>query len=214
MKYIFLLLIFITHLGSAMSLKSLRKELLTDATSVAALDKMVATKQSEYGDAITRESIVDKVLLPIAAVETGNRYDPTIVQYVENKETGEVTPTGKGKGLFQFEPESMKTALVRASKHTQDKFVKKHLQNKDFDATKLTPGEQAAMLVYDLMEKKGADVGLVVSDQAPISTFWENFHWAGHKKSSTLGVMKKRINFQIKNFKYNQELEDIKKEKK
>jgi len=213
MKYILLLLIFITHLGWAMSLKSLRKELLTDETSVAALDKMIAKKQSEYGDAVTRESIVDKILLPIAAVETGNRYDPKTVQYVEDKVTGEVTPTGKGKGLFQFEPESMKTALIRASRYTQDKFVTKHIQNKDFDATKLSSGEQAAILVYDLMEKKGADIGLVLTNQAPISTFWEKFHWAGHKKSSTLGVMKKRLNFQLKNYKYNQELEDIKKGK-
>ena len=212
MKYILLLLIFITHLGYSMSLKSIRNEILKDDTAREAMDKVIEMKKSQYPN-MTHEDIVDKVLLPIAAVETGNKYDPKIVQRVENPKTGEITATGPGKGLYQFEPEAMKTALIRASRHTKNPFVSKHILKKDFDATKLSVGQQSALALYDFLEKPNADIGLVINDQAPISTFWEKYHWAGHKKSSMFGVMKKRLNFQVKNYQFNKELEDIKKGK-
>jgi len=176
MKYLFLLLIFITHIGLAMSLKTFRNAILSDKDADEALTIAVERKKAKY-PSITKEKIVDMILLPIAAHESDMTYDPKMKQY----------DGGPGRGAFQFEPDSMISALVRAERVFKDKKLPAYIKNSKekymHDASKLSAGQQAALLVYDFLEKPDADIGMVASDKPsmPITQFWRQYHWAGKK---------------------------------
>ena len=161
-----------------MKLKQFRHEILNDPDAKIALEKAVEIKKSKYPD-ITEEKIVDMILGPIAYHESDKTLDPMITQ----------GGSGYARGVYQFEPPSMRNAIVRSQRYFDEgkdpSWIKKIDSNDDYDATKLTLGQQSAMLIYDLLGKKGADIGMVTDGSIGITQFWRQFHWAG--KDAQLG---------------------------
>ena len=149
---------------------------MSDKDADEALQIAVDRKKAKY-PSITKEKIVDMILLPIAAHESDMTYDPKMKQY----------DGGPGRGAFQFEPNSMVSALVRAEHIFKGKKLPAYIKNSKekymHDASKLSAGQQAALLVYDFLVKKDADIGMVASDKPsmPITQFWRQYHWAGGK---------------------------------
>jgi hypothetical protein len=161
-----------------MKLKQFRHEILNDPDAKIALEKAVEIKKSKYPD-ITKEKIVDMILGPIAYHESDKTLDPMITQ----------GGSGYARGVYQFEPPSMNHAIVRSKRYFEEgkepAWIKKIDSNDDYDATKLTLGQQSAMLIYDLLGKTGADIGMVTDGSIGITQFWRQFHWAG--KDAQLG---------------------------
>lgn len=161
-----------------MKLKQFRHEILNDPDAKLALEKAVEIKKSKYPE-ITEEKIVDMILGPIAYHESDKTLDPMIVQ----------RGSKYARGVYQFEPKSMLSAIVRTKHYFEEgkepAWVKKIDGNDDYDATKLTLGQQSAMLIYDLLRKDKADIGMVTEGSMGITQFWRQFHWAG--KDAQLG---------------------------
>ena len=159
-----------------MDLKTFRNVILSDKDADQALQIAVDRKKAKY-PSISKEKIVDMILLPIAAHESDMTYDPKMKQY----------NGGPGRGAFQFEADSMVSALVRAERVFKNgklpAYIKNSKDNYMHDATKLSAGQQAALLVYDFLEKPEADIGMVASDKPSmnVTQFWRQYHWAGKK---------------------------------
>lgn len=178
-----------------MDLKKVRTEILNDKDALYALDRAVESKRME-DPKITREKIVDQVLLPIAYHES--KLKPSAKQ-----EKG-----GHGKGLFQFEGKSLHTAVNRAMynlaktielKNVGDAKLPNYIVNAKkqrlTDARKLSTGQQAALLVFDLLQKPNANIANVTSGKQTINNFWLNNHWAGHGKSDEYIVNARKTQF-------------------
>ena len=189
-----------------MDIKTIRKQILADQDALDALDRAVSIKQVE-DPTITREVIVDKILLPIAFHES--RMDPE-AQGLD----------GKGKGLFQFEPKSLLTAANRTVYNLHntvelDKlkgksvpaYAKKVIEKQMLDASKLSVGQQAALLVYDFLQKPKANISNVTTGRQTINNFWFNNHWAGGKKFSKDVSEDRKAKFSLD---YSQFLEETK----
>jgi hypothetical protein len=155
-----------------MTLKKTRNELLKDPDSSFALDFAVKNKRRQ-DPKISQERILDTLILPIAYHES--KLDPQAVQ----------SSGGPARGLMQFEPNSLITAATRAKNiltkngYEVPKYVNKILDEKIFDARKLTSGQQAALAVFDLLEKPKANITTITSDIQHVKWFWADFWWAG-----------------------------------
>lgn len=193
MKYLFLLLIFITHIGLAMDLKRARNVILNDKDYQFAT-QYLGNKKS------TPEQIVNKVMLPIAHHES--KLDPTAMQ----------KGGGPGRGLYQFEAPSFRTALRRAfntilqskgMSMTNDpaKLKKAGVPSymikayQDGDASKLSAGQQSAVLLFDYLQKPNTNIDEVTQGNQTINSFWYNSHWAGSKQSDQETKAARRASF-------------------
>lgn len=168
-----------------MGLKTIRSELLSDADSVSALE-LAANLKERQDPSISKESIVDTVILPIAYHES--QLDPQARQKIIKRG---VEVDGPGKGLMQFEDASLYTASKRAKmlleKNNQKvpSYIQKVIDRKITDASKLTTGQQSALAVYDLLQKPKANIALVTSGVESIKMLWENYWWAGKRNKPT-----------------------------
>ena len=73
---------------------------------------------------------------------------------------------------------------------------KKAIDDKNYDASTLTADQQMALAVYDLLEKKEADISKVTKGEQSIEDFWSKYWWAGKEKDkkTRLKVFKKNLN--------------------
>jgi len=198
MKYLFLLLIFITHIGLAMDLKRARNVILNDKDYQFAT-QYLGNKKS------TPEQIVNKIMLPIAYHES--KIDPTKLQEVPNFDYSK-----HGQGLYQFERNSLRTALRRAfntilkskgmtltndlvklKKAGVPSYMIKAYQ--DGNASKLSPGQQSAVLLFDYLEKPNTNIDEVTQDNLTINSFWYNSHWSGAAQSDDETKVARRASF-------------------
>ncbi|MCH9620812.1 MAG: hypothetical protein S4CHLAM20_02160 [Chlamydiia bacterium] len=152
-------------------------------------DLDVALSIAEEKGKGTPSDIYDKVLKPIAYHESDKTMNPKLEQY----------GGGPGRGLMQFEPNSMKTALTRAKNifdNNPPSWIKKAIDEKNYDASTLTADQQMALAVYDLLEKKEADISKVTKGEQSIEDFWSKYWWAGKEKDkkTRLKVFKKNLN--------------------
>lgn len=158
-----------------MNLKQTRNELLKDNDSLSALDFAVKKKMRQDPQ-ISRESILDGVILPIAYHES--RLDPKAKQF----------SGGPARGLMQFEPASLRTAAKRAQNiltrngEEVPAFINKIIDNKTMDASTLTSGQQTALAVYDLLEKPDANITNITANIQHVKWFWADFWWAGKRE--------------------------------
>ena len=158
-----------------MNLKQTRNELLKDNDSLSALDFAVKKKMRQDPQ-ISRESILDGVILPIAYHES--RLDPKAKQF----------SGGPARGLMQFEPASLRTAAKRAqiilTRNGEEvpAFINKIIDNKIMDASTLTSGQQTALAVYDLLEKPDANITNITANIQHVKWFWADFWWAGKRE--------------------------------
>jgi|DEB0MinimDraft_10_1074344.scaffolds.fasta_scaffold54763_2 hypothetical protein len=148
-------------------------------------DLEVALSIAEKKGKGNASDIYDKVLKPIAFHESDGTMNPELKQY----------SGGPGRGLMQFEPKSMKTALNRAKKifdNNPPSWIKKAIDEKNYDASTLTSNQQMALAVYDLLQKPEADISKVTKGEQSIEDFWAKHWWAGNKKD---------LNKRLKSFK-------------
>jgi len=148
-------------------------------------DLDVALSIAEEKGKGTSSDIYNKVLKPIAFHESDGTMNPELEQY----------SGGPGRGLMQFEPKSMKTALTRAKNifdNNPPSWIKKAIDEKNYDASTLTADQQMALAVYDLLEKEEADISKVTKGEQSIEDFWAKYWWAGNKKD---------LNKRLKSFK-------------
>jgi len=143
------------------------------------------------GDA---SDIYNKVLKPIAFHESDRTMNPKLEQY----------GGGPGRGLMQFEPDSMKTALNRAKKlfdNFPPSWIQKAIDDKNYDASTLTADQQMALAVYDLLQKPEADISKVTKGEQSIEDFWSKYWWAGKEKDKKdrLKVFKENLNLLYNN---------------
>ena len=143
------------------------------------------------GDA---SDIYNKVLKPIAFHESDRTMNPKLEQY----------GGGPGRGLMQFEPKSMKTALNRAKKlfdNFPPSWIQKAIDDKNYDASTLTSDQQMALAVYDLLQKPEADISKVTKGEQSIEDFWAKYWWAGKEKDKKdrLKVFKENLNLLYNN---------------
>lgn len=208
MKYLFLLLIFITHIGLAMDLKRARNVILNDKDYQFAAD---FARNGHLKKKSTDEQIVDEILIPIANHES--RLVPTQLQEVANFDYNK-----HGQGLYQFEKPSIRSALRRAFrlmlKEQQMPFTtnpdtlkkakvpsyminmyKQLDEGKQVDFTKLSPGQQSAIAVFNFLGHTTANIDNVTSGNQTINSFWYNNHWAGASTSNEETRAKRRASF-------------------
>lgn len=152
-------------------------------------DLDVALSIAEEKGKGTPSDIYDKVLKPIAYHESDKTMNPKLEQY----------DGGPGRGLMQFEPDSMKTALNRAKRifgNNPPSWIQKAIDDKNYDASTLTADQQMALAVYDLLQKPKADISKVTKGKQSIEDFWAKYWWAGKEKDkkARLKVFKKNLN--------------------
>ncbi len=152
-------------------------------------DLDVALSIAEEKGKGTPSDIYDKVLKPIAYHESDKTMNPKLEEY----------DGGPGKGLMQFEPDSMKTALNRAKRifgNNPPSWIQKAIDDKNYDASTLTADQQMALAVYDLLQKPKADISKVTKGKQSIEDFWAKYWWAGKEKDkkTRLKVFKKNLN--------------------
>ena len=151
-------------------------------------DLDVALSIAEEKGKGTSSDIYDKVLKPIAFHESDRTMNPELKQY----------GGGPGRGLMQFEPESMKTALKRAKKifnNNPPSWIQKATDDENYDASTLTADQQMALAVYDLLQKPKADISKVTEGTQSIEDFWAKYWWAGKEKDkkARLKVFKENL---------------------
>jgi uncharacterized protein YgiM (DUF1202 family) len=171
-----------------------RNELLSDLESTKAMDIYIKFAKDTHNVDITREELVDKIMLPIAAHETGQTFDP---KQLQNND-----PKLAGRGLFQYEIDEMikgkgqqaaTTALNRAANHTD--WAKKELETKNRDFSKYSIGRQGALFIYDHMHEGSARMDLVVKD---VQNIWD--YWADHHHKQIRNESNSRYQTTLKNF--------------
>jgi hypothetical protein len=108
---------------------------------------------------------IDEVLNKIAFHETGKTLDP------KQKQVG-----GPGRGLYQYEIESLKTAVNRVFN-----FCKKRGERipawiegikKDWDITKLTSKQQSYIALIDMLERKNFDLMKAIQSDKELVEQW------------------------------------------
>jgi hypothetical protein len=148
----------------------------------------------------TPEQVVNQILLPIGYHES--KLDPTALQ----------KGGGPGRGMYQFEGPSLRTALrrsfntilrskgmeltddpVKLKKAGVPAYMIKAYKNPD--ASKLSPGQQSAVLLFDYLEKENTDIDEVTQNNQTINSFWYNSHWAGAKGSDAETKMARKVSF-------------------
>ncbi len=151
-------------------------------------DLNVALSIAEKKGKGTSSDIYNKVLKPIAYHESDRTMNPELKQYGD----------GPGRGLMQFEPNSMKTALNRAKKifdNSPPYWIQKAINDENYDASTLTADQQMALAVYDLLQKPKADISKVTEGTESIEDFWSKYWWAGKEKDkkNRLKVFKENL---------------------
>lgn len=150
----------------------------------------------------TSEQIVDKVLLPIGYHES--KLDPTRLQ----------DKGGPGRGMYQYEGPSLRTALRRAFNVILEKqglgftdnpeqlkkakvpsYMINAYHSKNPDASKLTAGQQSAIAVFDYLKKPNTNIDEVTQGTQTINSFWLNSHWSNVKKSDPEITLQRRVSF-------------------
>lgn len=130
---------------------------------ITAYDKLADEVAKEKG--ITREQ-VNEVLYKIAWHETGKTLDP------KQKQLG----GGPGRGLYQYEPPSIKTALsridnrVKRKGRTPPKWIE--IFKKDLDITKLTPKRQSYIALSDMLERPNFDFKKAATTDKDLAEQW------------------------------------------
>jgi len=116
--------------------------------------------------------------------------DPLAKQKVK-KTKDNPTGIGLGRGLYQFEPDSFKTAANRAYNYSKKtglelpQFVKDIRSKKIKEASELTPDQQKTLLLADYRDKPTAKLKAFFSgdkDDQAIEDFWVTGHWSGGNK--------------------------------
>ena len=196
MKYLFLLLIFITHIGLAMTPERARNVILNDTDAQFAFE-FARDKRNKQS---TNEQIVDNVLIPIA-------YHESKLNAKQLQKVAEFDYNKHGQGLYQFEKPSIRSALRRAFRLILDskkipfttdsdtlkqakvpnymiQMYQKLDQGKQVDFTQLSPGQQSAIAVFNFLGHPTANIDNVSLGDQKIHSFWYNNHWSGAKKSN------------------------------
>jgi spore coat assembly protein SafA len=132
------------------------------------------------------EDIYNKVIMPLAYHESDGTMDPKLAQY----------GGGPGRGVMQYEPDRFNSSVVRAIRQFNDlgKDIPEWLDNIDLsgdiqkEITSLTANQQMSLAVYDLLQKRGVDIGEVLSGKESIEDVWADHWWQGPDKQR-----KKRI---------------------
>lgn len=148
------------------------------------------------------EDILNKVIMPLAYHESDGTMDPKLAQY----------GGGPGRGVMQHEPARFETSVKRAKNQFKDlgKDIPEWLDNIDLsgdiqkEITSLTANQQMSLAVYDLLQKRGVDIGEVLSGKEPIEDVWADHWWQGPDKQR-----KKRIRaFRVSQAKLNKSPSD------
>ena len=132
------------------------------------------------------EDIYNKVIMPLAYHESDGTMDPKLAQY----------GGGPGRGVMQHEPDRFNSSVVRAIRQFNQlgKDIPEWLDNIDLsgdiqkEITSLTANQQMSLAVYDLLQKRGVDIGEVLSGKESIEEVWADHWWQGPDKQR-----KKRI---------------------
>jgi hypothetical protein len=131
--------------------------------AITAYDILANEIAKEKG--ITRDQ-VNGVLYKIAWHETGKTLDP------KQKQLG----GGPGRGLYQYEPPSIKTALSRMDNYLRKKgktapkwiaFFKKNL-----DVTKLSPKRQSYLALIDMLERSNFNFKKAATTDKELAEQW------------------------------------------
>ena len=121
----------------------------------------------------------EQLMNRIAFHETGpnQRMDPSAKQ-----EGG-----GPGRGMFMYEPDSLKTAANRYSRFAKKNGIKPPKYIEDIrkgrlkDASKLDPAQQKELFLADMAEHPRAKLQDVVQGRQSLDDFWAKNWWAGPK---------------------------------
>ena len=180
-----------------------RNELLSDPVSVKSMDMYIEFANTKHKVNVTREELVDKIMLPIIAHESGLTFDPTIKQ--RPKKPGQNPP---GRGLFQYEQDNISykqgehgsatSALVRAStvgSESMKKWANKQIDQGNSDFSKYSIGQQGALFIYDNWAKKDTKMHLVAKDVHHIFDYWATHHQTTVIRESNANYFKKRNDF-------------------
>lgn len=154
------------------------------------------SKKDSFHEIVRREVLKDKG----GTVEQWNRLKNSIAYHESKLDPKAVQKTnngtGPGRGLYQFEPKSLKTAAKRLINYTKTKGIEVPAYVKDVDtgkikdATKLSPAQQETLLLGDYRMKPNADLGKYFSGEQKEVDFWLEGHWGGQNQGKD--VTKKR----------------------
>jgi len=158
----------------------------------------ISTAYDNLAISIAKEKKIDKkkideVLAKIAFHETGKTLDP------KQKQVG-----GPGRGLYQYEIESLKTAINRVFN-----FCKKRGEKipawieevkKDWDITKLTPKQQSYIALIDMLERKNFDlIKATQSDEELVEQWGKGWQTKNDPKKKEKFLLEMPFYYQAKN---------------
>lgn len=170
----------VTPAGASTLDTSFEKPILPNPEFEGVVDHAVKLKGG------TVDNLIEDLILPISWVETKFK-NITQVGGRKNKE---------GQGYFQFEGKygdnlEFNTAIERAKrfyeKSNQAKPAWLRSIKKGDTAKKLSPRDQAALLVINFLEKDKVDISTVLGQSTPearrkaAKEIWLTYHWAGSK---------------------------------
>jgi hypothetical protein len=168
----------ITPAGASTLETSFEKPVLPNAEFEGVVDHAVKLKGG------TVDNLIEDLILPISWVETKFK---NITQVGGKKDK-------EGQGYFQFEGKygdnlEFNSAITRANnfytKSNQPKPKWLTSIKKGDTAKKLTPRDQASLLVINFLEKEEVDISTVLGQSTPearreaAKQIWLNYHWAG-----------------------------------
>lgn len=170
----------ITPAGASTLETSFKNPVLPNAEFEGVVDHAVKLKGG------TVDNLIEDLILPISWVETKFK---NITQVGGKKDK-------EGQGYFQFEGKygdnlEFNSAITRANnfftKSNQPKPKWLTSIKKGDTAKKLSPRDQAALLVINFLEKEKVDISTVLGQSTPearreaAKQIWLNYHWAGDK---------------------------------
>lgn len=156
--------------------------------------KPIEEKPKSFYDSLLNDAVIssggttedwEKLSGMISYHESKN--DPLAKQKVK-KTKDNPTGIGLGRGLYQFEPDSFKTAANRAYNYSKKtglelpQFIKDIRSKKIKEASELTPDQQKTLLLADYRDKPTAKLKAFFSgdqDDQAIEDFWVTGHWSG-----------------------------------
>jgi len=159
--------------------------------------KPIEEKPKSFYDSLLNDAVIssggttedwEKLSGMISYHESKN--DPLAKQKVK-KTKDNPTGIGLGRGLYQFEPDSFKTAANRAYNYSKEtglelpQFIKDIRSKKIKEASELTPDQQKTLLLADYRDKPTAKLKAFFSgdkDDQAIEDFWVTGHWSGGNK--------------------------------
>lgn len=116
------------------------------------------------------------------SVDAWNGYEDS-VSYLESKRNPKAHQMGggPGRGLYQFEGESYKTALKRKERFNKRNGIKTPHEYYDAkgDASKLSPAHQKALLLWN--HREAGDTKFDEINEGKYKDAWLDYHWKGWK---------------------------------